>query len=267
MVSGELVRVRLRLDTPIAEEALRFLFVALFFCLAGAAAAEPTTVTSGPERVSLVELYTSEGCSSCPPADEALSELTDDEDLWRDIVPVAFHVTYWNDLGWEDRFAEAAFDSRQRAYAAQWGHDVVYTPGFVVDGREWRRSRIRPGIEAKALDDAQAGRLTAEYVNGEAEVRYTADQLSGVTAHAAVLGFGLTTDVKAGENANRTLHHDFVVLDHAKGALQANDEGTSVASLAVDRGGHDAERYAIAVWVEKAGQRGPIQAAGGWLAR
>src|SRR6059058_108688 len=97
-----------------------------------------TTFESGDTQNSLIELFTSEGCSSCPPAEKWLSALKSSSDLWKKAVPVAFHVDYWDHLGWRDRFAKPEFTSRQRRYAAAWGGDSVYTPGFVVNGREWR---------------------------------------------------------------------------------------------------------------------------------
>src|SRR5256886_7314986 len=85
-----------------------------------------------------VELFTSEGCSSCPPADAWISQLKESPDLWKKIVPVVFHVDYWDNLGWRDRFAKPEFTERQRRYVAACRGDSVYTPGFVVNGREWR---------------------------------------------------------------------------------------------------------------------------------
>src|SRR5438270_9390200 len=76
---------------------------------------------SGPAKVALVELYTSEGCSSCPPAEKWLGSLTADPGLWRQFVPVAFHVNYWDNLGWRDALATKAFTDRQYAYSAAWG--------------------------------------------------------------------------------------------------------------------------------------------------
>src|SRR6266581_5068954 len=77
-----------------------------------------TTFESGEARTMLVELFTSEGCSSCPPADAWISQLKESPDLWKKIVPVAFHVDYWNNLGWRDRFAKPEFTARQRRYVA-----------------------------------------------------------------------------------------------------------------------------------------------------
>src|SRR5215831_9028607 len=101
-------------------------------------ASEPRTYESGETQNSLLELFTSEGCSSCPPAEKWLSALKSSQDLWKKIVPIAFHVDYWDHLGWRDRFAKPDFTQRQQRYAAAWGGDSVYTPGFAVNGREWR---------------------------------------------------------------------------------------------------------------------------------
>ena len=95
-------------------------------------------IESPAHRVALVELFTSEGCSSCPPADRWLSELKHDERIWDRLVPVAFHVDYWDYIGWPDRFATKAFGERQRNYARGGNVASVYTPGFVVHGEEWR---------------------------------------------------------------------------------------------------------------------------------
>src|SRR5215470_11757488 len=101
-------------------------------------ASEPKTFESSDTQSSLIELFTSEGCSSCPPAEKWLSRLKSNQELWKKIVPLAFHVDYWDHLGWRDRFAKPEFNSRQQHYAAAWGGDSVYTPGFVVNGKEWR---------------------------------------------------------------------------------------------------------------------------------
>lgn len=93
--------------------------------------------TSTETQVRLVELYTSEGCSSCPPADRWLSGLLTSPHLWGSIIPIAFHVSYWDYLGWHDSFALDEYSQRQRAYA-NLGKTGVYTPGFFVNGQEWR---------------------------------------------------------------------------------------------------------------------------------
>ena len=102
------------------------------------ARAEPIVFQSSESQVSLVELFTSEGCSSCPPAEKWLSDLKAAPGLWKHFVPVAFHVDYWDYLGWRDPWASKAFSDRQRAYAQLWRGDSIYTPGFVLNGQEWR---------------------------------------------------------------------------------------------------------------------------------
>src|ERR1700756_4134568 len=101
-------------------------------------ASEPKTFQSGETQTSLIELFTSEGCSSCPPAEKWLSALKTNPELWKKIVPIAFHVNYWDRLGWRDRFSKPEFTERERRYAAVWGGDSVYTPCFALNGHEWR---------------------------------------------------------------------------------------------------------------------------------
>src|SRR6266480_7047743 len=93
---------------------------------------------SGAQKTHLLELFTSEGCSSCPPAEAWLSKLKAQPRLWKDFVPLAFHVDYWDHLGWRDPFAAKEWTARQHQYSASWKSESVYTPGFVLDGREWQ---------------------------------------------------------------------------------------------------------------------------------
>jgi hypothetical protein len=99
------------------------------FCFAVAARADEAVFESGANKVHLLELFTSEGCSSCPPAEEWLTKLKQNPGLWRDFVPVAFHVDYWDHLGWRDRFAAKEWTARQQMYATRWKAESVYTPG------------------------------------------------------------------------------------------------------------------------------------------
>jgi len=246
------VLLRWRLQLLFAASPILFYGVSL-----RASAAGDLIIKSGPQRVSLIELYTSEGCSSCPPAEQWLSGLRKDARLWRTIVPVAFHVDYWDRLGWKDRFAQASFTARQYAYAKA---GTVYTPGFVVDGREWRA-----WFEDQHLpsNNQSAGVLEARVSSaGEITTRYSPEmKFEEGTGHVAWLGFGLVSDVRRGENAGRTLHHDFVVLEHASAKLSREADGHWTARLEtprlIDKAG------ALALWVEVKGI--PVQAAGGWL--
>src|SRR5215475_15344589 len=176
-------------------------------------ALEPKTFESSEAQNSLIELFTSEGCSSCPPAEKWLSALKSSQELWKQTVPVAFHVDYWDHLGWRDRFAKPEFTSRQQRYAATWGGDSVYTPGFVVNGKEWRNwfggeavptISTRVGVLRVSLGNDE--KLTATFIPETTQPR-------ALALDVALLGNDLESDVKRGENSGRKLRHDFVVLD------------------------------------------------------
>ena len=105
-----------------------FLFLGIGLAAFAGLRAEPARFTSGPAQTALIELFSSEGCSSCPPAERWLGSLRTEPGLWRGFVPVAFHVDYWNRLGWPDRFSTREFTAREYDYAAAWHSDSVYTP-------------------------------------------------------------------------------------------------------------------------------------------
>ena len=219
--------------------------------------AAPRKFTSGPGRTHLIELYSSEGCSSCPPAEAWLGGLRDDPGLWRDFVPVAFHVVYWDHLGWRDHFASKEFTARQYAYASQWSSDSVYTPGFVLDGAEWRRSS---GQHPPLSSAEKAGILSVEYADdGVCRVKF--DRAGDFDVHLALLGGGITSGVRAGENRGRMLHHDFVAL-----ALQETRLKDGAAEVMLPSAAREGvARCSLAVWVTHRGELTPLQAAGGWL--
>jgi hypothetical protein len=232
------------------------------FLLINAIAMPATTFESGETQSTLIELFTSEGCSSCPPAEKWLSGLKSNQYLWKKIVPVAFHVDYWDRLGWRDRFAKPEFTSRQQDYAAAWGNDSVYTPGFVVNGKEWRgwfggnmtpTSSTKVGVFRVSL--GAAGKLTASYIPETGQSR-------SLTLNIALLGNDLQSDVKRGENSGRKLRHDFVVLDLIKMAMVNDSNGWTGSIMLPMRSGDD-NPSALAAWITD--NEMPIQATGGWL--
>ncbi|HEY2801599.1 MAG TPA: DUF1223 domain-containing protein [Chthoniobacterales bacterium] len=218
---------------------------------------------SGPSQTALVELYTSEGCSSCPPAEARLSRLKDDTGLWKQFVPVAYHVDYWDRLGWRDRFSSENYTARQSRYAALWRSESVYTPAYVVDGKEWRNwSANIPS------PDEQAGRLSATSADGKdwsIDFQPAKGGAEDWEVHAALLGTGISSKIGAGENSGRKLEHDFVVLVQQDAPLQAKSNH-AVGSLAIPPPSESAPRKAVAIWVSRRGQLTPVQATGGWLA-
>jgi hypothetical protein len=220
---------------------------------------------SGDMQTTLIELFTSEGCSSCPPADEWISQLKDSPDLWTKIVPVAFHIDYWDNLGWRDHFAKPEFTARQRQYVATWRGDSVYTPGFVVNGREWRdwHGNRAPWRERST----KAGNLRVTLSN-ETDVTaiFTREgsRTSPVHLYVALLGSNLESNVKGGENSGRKLRHDFVVLQLAKTDLIARGSDRWIGSISLSKQNAEKPR-ALAAWVSEGDVDLPIQATGGWL--
>jgi len=240
------------------------LCMAVYVASMVSAAAETVHFESPGPRVSLLELYTSEGCSSCPPADRWMRTLRDDPRLWRELVPVAFHVDYWDYIGWNDRFASPVYSNRQRDYARGRHVSTVYTPGFVLAGEEWRSWFTRPVLRLN--NSVQGGKLKLSVTESQAKVAFTPSlPVSGdLEVHVAILGFDLKTEVRAGENGGRTLEHDFVVLGY-RSLATTRRASTYTASFSLPDVKAPSERKAIAAWVSPRHDPRPIQAVGGWL--
>lgn len=224
----------------------------------------------------LVELYTSEGCSSRPPAEAWLSLRKDSPGLWKTFVPIAFHVDYWDQLGWPDPWASKAFTERQRAYAAAWNASTIYTPAFVRNGREWQQwresdgpyepSAAKPGILRALSADGKEWKIT--FTPGEG-------QAGEYEIHAALLGSAMRSNVRAGENKGRQLIHDFVVLALTTAPAQ-NHDGKKEATIKFspdqpkENNNHNDTapgKPAIAIWITHPGDLTPLQSTGAWLAQ
>lgn len=162
-----------------------------------AANTETLHLESGNERNTLIELYTSEGCSSCPPAEEYLNKLKHDKNLWKKWVPIALHVQYWDYIGWKDRYATRENGQRQSRYANLKRASTVYTPAFMINGNSWRR-----GLFSSSLpnDKSSAGNLIVS-VNGKSiSAIYKSQNKSSLKLNVAILGMGLTSNIERGEN-------------------------------------------------------------------
>ena len=226
--------------------------------------AEPITFESTETPVTLIELFTSEGCSSCPPADAWVSKLKTSPDLWKSVVPVVFHVDYWNGLGWPDRFATRGNTDRQHRYAAAWRSNSVYTPGFVLNGREWRDWNGRAPQQAPSA--TKVGKLQVTLRDRtHADVTFTpiGNAPKSLQVELALLGGNLESDVKRGENSGRKLRHDFVVLHLATAALTSGGKAYT-ASLSLPKKTTETAT-ALAAWITTGDVQPPIQATGGWL--
>ena len=220
------------------------------------------TFTSPVKQNSLLELYTSEGCSSCPPADRWLSTLKDDPRLWKEIIPIAFHVDYWDYLGWKDEFSKAEYTQRQRNYARWHNLATIYTPGFVQNGKEWRGWRWGRTLDSP---EKEIGQLTVN-INKDivtANFKPVKKFNKSVVLNVAWLGFELETKIQAGENEGKTLKHDFVSIntDTLKGKVVEESYTwkfkANLAGLPISKG--------AAFWVTSGEDPTPIQATGGRL--
>lgn len=248
----------------------RLIFLPPFFCLMFLSSsfrlnAAPVTFQSSETQASLIELYTSEGCSSCPPAEKWLSNFKTSPGLWKDFVPVAFHVDYWDYLGWRDPWSSKAFTDRQRAYARAWRGDSIYTPGFVLNGKEWRAWSHSNSIPASTAWPGPLKVTSTDLKNWN--ITFSPTVLSGESyeAHLALLASGLTSDVKAGENRGRRLEHDFIVI--SLNVCLLKPDGNQVHGrfeLGVPDG-EPAKTSGLVVWVTNSKKLEPVQATGGWL--
>jgi hypothetical protein len=199
---------------------MRPLILSLILMSTSLAQAAECVARSGPNTAALVELYTSEGCDSCPPADRWLSGLAADPAR---VVPIAFHVDYWDYLGWKDPFASALFSERQRNGVRISGSRAVYTPQVMMGGKDFRgwssAAHFRDSVAAAHAKPARADlELRARTSAGEFEVDAVARLREGTRAAKATLYLALTESrivsaVKAGENRGATLTHDHVVRE------------------------------------------------------
>ena len=214
-----------------------------------AAVAQTCEVRSAAQPPAIVELYTSEGCSSCPPADRWLTGLTGRND----VIALAFHVNYWDRLGWPDRFATAAITERQHQLAQTSGSSYVYTPQVVMNGRDLRNwssaSIARPPASKVALSMKREGNTVTASVGAGGE------RMAG---YWAVLEDGHSTRVKAGENSGETLKHDHVVTLYKPVDAWAGKDDKQW-SLALPQPNAGATRRVVFVVTDAASQR-PVQA-------
>lgn len=216
----------------------------------------------------VLELFTSEGCSSCPPADQWISNWKNNPKLWKEIVPLVFHVDYWDELGWDDPFATASNSQRQRQYRTSHQVRSVYTPGFVVSGSEWKGWFL--GKKITETIPAKQGILTFNSRNSSffANFKPINKDMKPTKLNIAWLASGLTTHVTRGENSNRTLNHNFVVTEHqiyASDHLEWKGKLPELTSKASKSALRNNPQWALVIWVEDKSSPKPIQVVSGWL--
>lgn len=235
---------------PLADSSPLRRILALFALAASAvaalaaptgAAAATCSARSGATVPAVIELYTSEGCNSCPPADRWLSGLKERDG----VVALAFHVDYWDSLGWKDRFAQPQFTQRQNATQHTSGARFAYTPQVILDGRDapnW--SSLPSGVLQRKNVSTVGLTLTRDGTELALEVAPGAGAPAKLSGYVAVVDDGLQTHVGAGENRGETLHQDGVVRE----LLPWNVVGAQPATLRF-RPGSAPEPGTVRHWV------------------
>ena len=182
-----------------------------------AQASETLTVESGAQQVAVVELYTSEGCSSCPPADQWLKALVETESDEIDVLALAFHVDYWDYIGWKDRFGNPKHTSRQRQLGANNKQRTIYTPEFFVGGKEARGTKkVLSQIYATNETDSTLQLKLSIRRDGnffQIDLEPSHDELDTTMLHHRYFIYekDLVSDVTRGENSGEILSHQNVV--------------------------------------------------------
>ena len=223
------------------------------------AAAASEAPTSRP--FALVELYTSEGCSSCPPADAVLRDIARDARARAsDVYALSFHVDYWNELGWADPFSKAAFTARQRAYANARRERSVYTPQMIVNGGVELNGSDAEGAR-RAIDQALHAESPSVTLSIEARIEggavtvyfESAGAPSGAILSLALVEASTSSQVERGENKGRYLEHSNVVRAFASGPLDVGT-GESARTRSVPwnapRAAHEA--LEVVAWIQDA---------------
>ena len=199
----------------------------------------------------VVELFTSEGCSSCPPADQLIARIQQESND-QPIYILAFHVDYWNRLGWTDQFSDAAYSQRQNQYAAWLRLQSVYTPQVVVNGSKEFVGSQEPSIRkaiSDGLEEASSVQLTLSDVRldkGKVTWRYQARNAGHHTSLlVAIVQRSATSEVKAGENSGRTLSHVQIVRQLQTAKVDASGSGAGSLPLPAGVGTSDEEMIAF----------------------
>lgn len=240
---------------------------AALMALSMAASGATCQAVSAQEKATLIELFTSEGCNSCPPADKWLSQLAH-QPAPSSVVALSFHVDYWDYLGWRDRFGSARFTARQKARQAAGSSPFVYTPQVVVNGADyqaWRRM-AEPARLARTGQPAQADiHLAVEPRNGglavqlEAATKGSSGRMLPAVAYLALVENGLASDITAGENGGHRLLHDFVVREWV-GPLPLDAQGHLQASHEFRRPDVNLDHASVTALVERSPGLEPLQA-------
>lgn len=207
---------------------------------------------SGPDKSHLIELFTSQSCSSCPPAEAWLNKLKDDPRLFKEIVPVEFHVTYWNHLSWKDPFSSKEYTNRQRKYARLHDSNTVFTPQLLLNAQKNLRSSSRYPERSKQ----KTANLKVKYQKDKKLVSISWDKELKAYCEGALLGGGYKKKIPRGENSGRTLTHEFVVTELKKAQVK-----NKKCTLKFSKDYEAKSRY-LAIWLRSLDGKTIYQATG-----
>jgi hypothetical protein len=244
----------------------KIVLLILFTIFSSTVIAEDITFSSSTNKAQLIELYTSQGCSSCPIAEHKLSQLVTHSDLWSKIIPIAFHVDYWDYLGWKDLYSNASNTQKQKQHYQLGNISNIYTPGFVVDGKEWRGFFKGENFPAKTTTKSGKLSLTLNTTSNKVEMAFNNQtNILPNSCHFALMSFD-KVHIKAGENSGLALQQDFAAIATQSSKIQfKNDHYVCAASM--DNIKHISlkqQKLALVGWVSSSTLQ-PIQATGGWL--
>ncbi|MCB0418823.1 MAG: DUF1223 domain-containing protein [Bdellovibrionaceae bacterium] len=243
----------------------------LVFLISAVLAVAPTlsfgkndSFESPSRQAHLLELFSTQSCSSCPPAQRWVSGLKEEKTLWKNFVPVVYHVDYWDYLGWKDPYSQKSYTRRQHGYAQQWKSSRVYTPMFVLDGKEWR-DRSTTKLNEVGSD---SGVLKADRGKGlqfTVTFRPSRNRKDRLIVFAALLGNEIATNVTSGENGGKVLKHDFLSLDlQQSNAVEKN--GVYQASFDFKTAPKEVTNLGASFWITTSNGT-VLQAVGGNLSK
>lgn len=223
------------------------------------------TYTNDHQEIFLIELFTSEGCSSCPPADKWMNQLEKHPKLWTRFIPLKWHVDYWNYLGWKDPLSNADYTNRQKQYSKEWKSSTIYTPGFVFDGKEGKSS-FSNKISQKQKKKLTIGKLQAIYQGkGQFLIEFLPQKLpyKNIQINMALLGSGISNKVTRGENRGRKLSHNFVVLDYKNQEVALKKSKFQIKMLVQKKNSIKTQELFVVFWINLPQNLKPIMATGG----
>lgn len=250
----------------------RYFLVAALFSGAGYSSAEQLSYNSGVNKIQLIELYTSQGCSSCPPADKLLSDTISSNGLWNKFIPIAFHVDYWNYLGWKDTYSSKQSTDKQKNHYYTGNSNNVYTPQFVVNSQEWRG--FFSGDPLPSVKAERVGNLILKWDTNKNIAKMSFKNESLIIpdqCHFALLNFDKNVAIGAGENSGLSIAQNFSSLNFLTAVAEVKNHNyqcevntQQFTKLLSNNSAANQHKQAFVGWLTTKSNKN-IQATGGWL--